>query len=149
MTGSSRQYHCPQCSYDLRGQSVERCPECGFHYDRSALRSLIWASFYSELIPTIRAGQVFAALGVVLLVVLAVQLLPWGMSGVGARLVVVFLIGAYFAARHVENLILGPFRPRSREKVLEEILARGRKIVLTLVCADLLLFLLLCIVMAH
>ncbi len=29
--------HCPNCGYDLRGQTVERCPECNFHYDPPAL----------------------------------------------------------------------------------------------------------------
>lgn len=33
--------HCPQCGYDLRGQTVQRCPECRFHYDLPGLRHIL------------------------------------------------------------------------------------------------------------
>ncbi len=31
--------YCPQCGYNLRGIPEDRCPECGFGYDRGAVRS--------------------------------------------------------------------------------------------------------------
>ncbi|MCP4251012.1 MAG: hypothetical protein GY778_28575 [bacterium] len=31
---------CPQCGYNLRGIPEDRCPECGFGYDRAAIRSI-------------------------------------------------------------------------------------------------------------
>ncbi len=31
--------YCPQCGYNLRGIPEDRCPECGFGYDRGAIRS--------------------------------------------------------------------------------------------------------------
>lgn len=32
--------YCPDCGYDLRGIPEGACPECGFRYDRQAVRSL-------------------------------------------------------------------------------------------------------------
>jgi len=31
---------CPMCEYDLRGSLEERCPECGFRYEKGAIREL-------------------------------------------------------------------------------------------------------------
>lgn len=31
--------YCPQCGYNLRGIPENRCPECGFGYDRGAIRA--------------------------------------------------------------------------------------------------------------
>lgn len=60
MGAGLRQYHCPQCGYNLRGQTVERCPECDFHYDLSALRELAWQAFMGACAPLMRAAKVLA-----------------------------------------------------------------------------------------
>lgn len=65
MVSASGRYYCPQCGYDLRGQTVERCPECGFGYDRPALESLASVAanecvgYYLSAIPSLVAGLVF------------------------------------------------------------------------------------------
>lgn len=46
MHEADRQPHCPRCGYDLRGQTVERCPECGLHYDAKALESITREAFH-------------------------------------------------------------------------------------------------------
>jgi hypothetical protein len=48
-------YYCPQCGYDLRGQTVDRCPECGFEYDRAALESLARQAFHRCIGPYLSA----------------------------------------------------------------------------------------------
>jgi hypothetical protein len=34
--------YCPECAYDLRGIPEGRCPECGFGFERAAVRSIAW-----------------------------------------------------------------------------------------------------------
>ncbi len=50
--------YCHECGYDLRGQTLERCPECGFHYDRPGLEYLAEKEFYRCVGPLVDAVKV-------------------------------------------------------------------------------------------
>lgn len=52
---STGHYYCPRCGYDLRGQTVNRCPECGFEYDKAALDSISREAFHGCIGPYLSA----------------------------------------------------------------------------------------------
>jgi hypothetical protein len=55
MSDEVDQLFCPDCGYDLRGQTEERCPECGFHYDRPALLAMNRRAFNDGMHPFLDA----------------------------------------------------------------------------------------------
>jgi hypothetical protein len=136
-----RHYVCPQCGYDLRGQTVDRCPECGFHYDLPALRHLEWQSFYARLIPYLQAAKILAPLGVILA---GVSLAGSGLfnrrHSADCWFVAVFL--AWLSIGFVEDRILGGSRRELHGPVRDAIVSRARMIVLCLAIADVLLLVL-------
>lgn len=59
MTPTGRIF-CPQCGYDLFGIPEDRCPECGFGYQRAAIRNL--ADDYAARMLVVSRRVVTAAL---------------------------------------------------------------------------------------
>lgn len=94
--------YCPQCGYDLRGQTNNYCPECGFHYDEPGLRTMSWAAFYDSLVPCLRAAKLLAPAG--LLAVGAALGPPWGL---------IIFIPLLLSRGLVERWILGSSRQGS------------------------------------
>lgn len=120
-----REYHCPQCGYDLRGQTVNRCPECGFLYDLPALRELSLDAFYSAIAPYIRASKVLAPAAILGLGVLCVPSYPAHVSPfmcIAVPLGIVLLI----SPRLVEGWVIGSLeREAHRLDWLNSILLGG------------------------
>lgn len=100
-----RNYYCPQCGYDLRGQAVQRCSECGFHYDLPALRALAWDAFYAAYYPYMRAAKILAPACCLGCGVLAAQTLFF----------ILFIIMVFILDPILETWILGSVRRDLRE----------------------------------
>ncbi len=45
----AEEMYCPRCGYNVRGIPEDRCPECGFGFQRAAIRSLAIANFDCRL----------------------------------------------------------------------------------------------------
>jgi uncharacterized protein (DUF983 family) len=80
-----RGFRCKQCGYDLRGQVVPRCPECGREFDADERASLRAGAFASA--PVRPRRRLWLTLALVLLACVAMG----GMLAVGTQ--------RYFAAR--------------------------------------------------
>ena len=83
---------CPQCGYDLHGIPEIRCPECGFRFDKAALRDLAEAAEYY---------RIAAARNVVIRTALALVLgMPFlcAVAGLRGSVLLVLLGIAYLAA---------------------------------------------------
>lgn len=100
-------YYCPQCGYDLRGQTVNRCPECGFLYDEPALKSMARDSFHSCIGPYLSALPLLLWSGSLLLGRAVGSVGRWAWMG---SLVVILLTP--FARAKLEEMIL--IEPRDR-----------------------------------
>ena len=137
---------CPQCGYDLHGIPEIRCPECGFRFDKAALRGLAEEAEHCRLTAA-RTVVVRTALalvlgmpflcaiaglrGSVLLVVLGIAYLAafavWGAGRTG-RLLVRALEAE--AARPTFFVDIDPHKRAARGRVVlapEEGLARVRR----------------------
>ncbi len=126
MVSPPREYHCPTCGCDLRGQTVERCPECGFHYDLPALRDLEWRSFYSRFAPLFMAAKVLAFLTIFLVGVLT-----------GTFFVALTL--AVLSPVIVEKRILRPLPRDAKASVQERLIRRARTFNLIVIEVDVLI----------
>ncbi len=109
-----RVYHCPQCGYDLRGQTIDRCPECGFLYDLPALRDLTWQAFYAAYDPYRGAARVLAP---AMVLGIAAVLAPSEVADRGFYILLLIPLGFVFlfSSRFVESWILGSLRREMRD----------------------------------
>lgn len=106
-------YYCPQCGYDLRGQTVDRCPECGLHYDMQAIRDLTWGAFWASYDPYLRAVQVLAPAGII---AIGVMIVPERGRDPGLFLALLLLgILLIVSSRLIESWILGSLRRDYRD----------------------------------
>lgn len=109
-----REYHCPQCGYNLRGQTVNRCPECGFLYDLPALRQLAWDAFWNAMSPYLRAAKLLAAAGIL---GLAAICMASGPARTNPLAFICLPLGALFllSPRLIEAWVVGDLARQSRD----------------------------------
>lgn len=98
---------CPQCGYDLRGQTISRCPECGLLYNEEALELEAREAFYACLCPYLESITPLLPSAVVSAIRLSAGLTySPGWACIAPLLLVPFL------SRVVQNQIRGEKPPR-------------------------------------
>ncbi len=102
----SEHLSCPQCDYDLYGIPELRCPECGFRFDRAALKDLAacadWQRWAVARDVIVRTGWA------VPLAIASIAGGPW-MPG---PTLVVLCFAAYIAAFIVWVVLTGGWQPQ-------------------------------------
>lgn len=109
-SGIDEDIPCPKCQYNLRGLTVPRCPECGFHFEWKDLPSFrpppppSWregALGIAILVGGLPVAVILASLGPALLPLLVAIAVTFLLSGVQA---IVEIVPA--------RLCIGPITPR-------------------------------------
>ncbi len=96
--------HCPQCGYDLRAIPEERCPECGFRYDREGILAMNrdWCALRISELKYAAAFQLVGSLTILLVGVLGVSGTLFLMVGI-LYVFFLFILAAFWLLKAVSG----------------------------------------------